>query len=184
MQKIKDTFRKDAHNDNEFYSLEIEKEKAYNYLKDLLMGIPEFVELNLSQVEFDKSISVDDESRPKYAFTTRYDKYDSESWKRDFIDLDAFIGNVRGRLFTLMEIDQDCFCCKNTNSELCATCLVNPNLKYNYECSREPKGKYTFSCKYNCPAHCQICCEECEKKESCINVCDGKSETCGNKVVS
>lgn len=62
------------------------------------MGIPEFVELNLSQVEFEKGISVNDETWPKFAFTSRYDVNTPESWKNDFIDLDAFIGNVHHRL--------------------------------------------------------------------------------------
>ena len=111
MQKVKEAFRKDAYNDNEFYSLEIPGNKIYNYLKTLRMGIPEFVDLNLSQIEFENNISVDDEKRGKYSFITRYDKYNSESWKHDFIDLDAFIRNVYNRLLTLIESEQDCFCC-------------------------------------------------------------------------
>lgn len=183
MQKVKEAFRKDAYNDNECYALEIPKDKSYEWLKTLLMGLPEFVELNLTQVEFEKNISVDDENRPKFCFTTRYDKYDSESWKRDFIDLDAFIRNAHRMLMTLPEIQQDCFCCKHGKSELCKTCLVNPDIKYHFECCRAPKGKYTFACKFNCPEHYYICCEECDKKESCSHKCDGNSDSCGNKVM-
>jgi hypothetical protein len=183
MQKVKDAFRKDAYNDNEWYAVDIPREDVYKYIKTLLMGIPEFVDLNLSQVEFDKNISVDDESRPKYSFTSRYDVETPETWRRDFIDLDAFIRNVHNRLLTLMEVEQDCFCCKHTKTERCDTCLVNPILKYNFECSKSPKGKYTFACKYDCPAHCYICCEECDKKDFCANKCDGISDTCGNKVM-
>jgi hypothetical protein len=159
----------------------------------MLMAIPEFVELNLSQKEFDKNVSVDDKSRAKYSFSTRYDKYDSESWYSDFIDLDAFIRNAHNKLLALMEVEQDCFCCKHqgqskstlatSDSDICKTCFVNPNLDYRYECSRAPKGEYAFSCKYNCPEHKQICCEECNKQESCATKCDGKSETCGNKTI-
>jgi len=183
MQKVRDFFRNDAYNDNEFYSLRIPESEVYNYLKNIMMSIPEFVDLNLSQIEFDKKISVNDENRPKYAFYTRYDKNDSETWKRDFVDLDAFIRNVHRRLYTIMDSDQDCFCCKKQKSEDCKTCLVNPDLKYNYECSRKPKGKYTFSCKFDCKMQCQICCEECTKKDTCNFVCDGNSKECGNKVM-
>lgn len=182
MQKVKDHFRKDAHNDNQFYSLAIHKNDIYNYIKSMLMAISEFVDLNLSQIEYEKNISVNDENRSKYSFCTRYDKYDSESWKTDFIDLDAFIRNVHGRLLNIIKSDQDCFLCKKADEE-CKTCILNPEFKNRYESSREPKGQYTFSCKYNCKCHYQICCEECKDKNTCDSVCDGKSDTCGNKVL-
>jgi len=192
MQKVRDAFRSICYNDNEWYVAEIPEGdvyfNTYNFIKDLLMGIPEFVELNLSQVEFEKNISVDDENRSKYSFTSKYDKETAESWKSDFIDLDAFINNAHGRLLLLMKSDQDCFCCKYSNqghlgdTETCNTCTVNPNLKCNYDGEREPKGKYTFACKYDCREHKYICCEECSKRDNCIGLCDGKSETCGNKV--
>jgi hypothetical protein len=189
MQKVKEAFRKDAYNDNEWYCLEVGRDIIYKYLDTLLKGIPEFMELNLSQIEHEHNVSVDDESRLKYSFTTRYDRHNSESWKSDFIDLDAFIRNVHRRLITIMETDQDCFCCKHTDqhgrssSEICKTCLVNPVLKYNFDGARQPKGEYTFSCKYDCPEHKMICCEECKKKDSCNSKCDGNSDTCGNKVL-
>jgi hypothetical protein len=190
MREVRDAFRKDAYNDNEFYVLEVPEKDVYKYIKTLLMGISEFVELNLSQVEFESGISVDDESRGKYKFTSRYDKETSESWKHDFIDLDAFIRNVHNRLLSIRDLEQDCFCCIHQgqgvmepgDKETCKTCSVNPNLGYHYECSREPKGNYTFSCKYDCPEHKMICCEECSKRDGCPNVCDGSSESCGNKV--
>jgi hypothetical protein len=193
MQKVKEAFRKDAYNDNEWYCLEIPESDTYKYINDLLMAIPEFVELNLSQVEFEKNVAVDDESRPKFAFTSRYDKETPESWKHDFIDLDAFIRNVHSRLLWLMNSEQDCFLCIHQgqtgstlspgNSEKCKTCTVNPDLKCHYESGRKPKGKYTFACKFDCHEHKYICCEECDKNGSCTNRCDGISETCGNKVM-
>ena len=185
MQKVQDAFRKEAYNNNEWYCLEIPEKNTYQYIKDLMMAIPEFVELNLSMVEYEKNISVDDESRPKYAFTTRYDKHGPDSWKTDFIDLDAFIGNAHNRLMWVRESDQDCFCCKYEGlkpADICGTCSVNPNLKYKFEGTRKPKGEHKFACAFNCHAHYYICCEECKKKESCPNKCDGNSETCGNKV--
>ena len=183
MHKIRDSFRKDAYNFNEYYSLEIPKNNIHGYIETLLKAIPEFIELNLSQIEYEKKVSVNDEDRPKYAISIMYDKNDSESWKKDFIDLDAFIRNVYGRLFSLINSNQDCVLCKNRKTKKCNNCTINPDLTYNYECSREPHGVYTFSCKYDCKEHCQICCEECNKKDSCVDICDGSSKTCGNVAI-
>lgn len=63
----------------------------YNYIKEKLMSIPEFVDWNLSQKEKEANISVDDPSRATFAFVSRYD-YPKEEY--DFVDLDAFIRNV------------------------------------------------------------------------------------------
>ena len=73
MTKVRDTFRKDAVNDKEYYTLNIpvEDRGVLKYVDKLLKDIPEFEELNLSQLEFEKGIKVDDESRPKFAFCTR-----------------------------------------------------------------------------------------------------------------
>jgi hypothetical protein len=189
MQKVKDAFRKDAYNDNEYYSIRIPEADSYNYIKSLLKGIPEFEELNLSQIEFDKHITVEDENRPKYKLTSRYDIETYESWKHDFIDLDAFIRNVHIRLLNISDMEEDCFCCKHRNKktdepgdEICKVCLVNSSLKNYHECDRQPRGKYTFSCKYDCFEQKQICCEECDKVEKCPKKCDGNSKICGNKI--
>lgn len=63
----------------------------YDYIKDALMSIPEFIDWNRSQAEVDKGIEVDDPNRPPYGFVSMYSK---EDWYTDFIDLDAFIRNV------------------------------------------------------------------------------------------
>lgn len=191
MQKLKDAFRSEAYNDNEFYTVIVERNDLYNWMKDKLFSILEFQELNLTQKEFEKGIAVDDDSRPKFCITTRYDVYDSESWKSDFIDLDAFVQNVHRRLLNIMETEEDCFCCIHQdqssestidcgNSQFCKECLVNPNLKNHYKCDRKPRGKYTFACKYDCFKNRYICCEECDDKEDCIHRCDGESKSCGN----
>ena len=110
MQKLRDVFRSEAYNDNEYYTVTIEPDNLYDWLKDKLFSIPEFQELNLTQEEYEKGVSVDDEGRPEFTFTTRYDVYDSESWRKDFIDLDAFVRNAYNRLFIVMESGEDCFC--------------------------------------------------------------------------
>ena len=96
MHKVRNAFRKLAKNYNEFYSIEIKFDKMsiLKFISDILMNIQEFKELNLSQIEFDKKISVDNENRAKFSFNSIYDKYNSESWKYDFVGLDAFIRNV------------------------------------------------------------------------------------------
>lgn len=192
MQKVRDTFRSDdkCHNDNEFYSMRLPEKEVYRFIKDMLFSIPEFQELNLSQIEYENGVSVDDESRERYSFVTRYDKYDSESWKSDFIDLDAFVRNVERMFWIIYDGEQDCFGCVNQtinsestlacgNSEKCNFCSTNPNYVNNYESRRFPKGKYTFSCKYDCHKSRYICCEECDAKYNCQYRCDSKSDECG-----
>lgn len=193
MQKLRDVFRSEAYNNNEYYTVTIETDNLYNWLKDKLFSIPEFRELNLTQEEYEKGVSVDDERRPKFAFTSRYDVYDSESWRKDFIDLDAFVQNVHRRLTNIIDTEEDCFCCihqdkscKSTldcgKSDFCKECSVNPNIKNHYEESRKPRGKYTFACRYDCFKSQYICCEECDEKEECNNRCDSISADCGNAI--
>lgn len=179
MTKVRDAFRKDAYNNNEYYTLVIDVDKLKKYIHDLLFSIPEFEELNLSQIEFENNVSVDDENRPKFSFSSRYDKYNYDSWKRDFIDLDAFLGNVLRNIYMIKDFETDCFCCAHEKTDKCNTCIVNPNLEINYEGSRQPKGKYTFACKYDCYRSRYICCEECDDKGTCSKKCDGNSQNCG-----
>jgi hypothetical protein len=100
LKKVKDLFRKNANNQNEFYFVEIEFnfKSILNFVSNILMEINEFKELNLSQIEIENNISLDDPNRESFSFVSRYDKYDSESWKYDFIDLDAFIRNVSNEI--------------------------------------------------------------------------------------
>lgn len=193
MNKLKDAFRAGATNSNEYYTRNIGQDILYDWLHDTSFDIPEFCELNLSQNEYDEGISVDDENRAKYVITSAYDVYDSESWKDDFIDLDAFVSNVYRRLLQFIALDGDCFLCKHQdkennstlaceNSDECKNCSINPNLKNNYEWAREPLGKYTFACKYDCFKSRYICCEECDNRFNCKHKCDGKSTECGNAI--
>lgn len=195
MRKARDGFRNNERcvNDNEWYNIRIKRDKFYDFLKDLLFSIPEFEELNLSEIEYENGVSVDDENRSKFAFTSRYDKYDSETWKRDFIDLDAFMRNVESAFWMIYNSEHDCFLCVNQpknvqstlacgDSDKCKTCVVNPNLQNNYECRREPKGEYTFACKFDCFKSRYICCEECHDIETCNYACNAKSAECGQAI--
>lgn len=179
MAKVRDSFRKEANNDNEYYTLRIEEGKLKDFIKNLLLSIKEFEDLNLSQIEYENKISVNDENRPKFSFSTRYDKYDSESWKSDFIDLDAFIGNVINNLYMLKQSNDDCFLCVHGDTEKCNSCNINPKFKNEYECGRQPKGEYTFACKYDCFKSRYICCEECSDKNNCTKKCECNSKECG-----
>ena len=179
MQKVRDAFRKDATNSNEFYTMSIQEDKLYSYISNLLYAIPEFEELNLTQLQYENGVKVSDESRPKYGFTSAYDKETSESWKRDFIDLDAFIRNVVNGIYDQEFLMEDCFNCINKGTDKCKTCILNPDFKVNRESCRQPKGKYTFACKYDCFKSYYICCEECDKNKSCEHRCDSHSSSCG-----
>ena len=90
--EVRDKFRNEAENRDDFYFIWIEEKEIYKYIENMLMGIKEFVDLNLSQNEYEKGVSVDDENRPKFVFTSMYSP--ALDWRDDFIDLTAFIQNV------------------------------------------------------------------------------------------
>lgn len=180
MRKVRNQFRTEAHNDNEWYVLELAEGALHNYVRDILMAIPEFVDLNLSLEEVEAGIGVVDNSRAKFSCHSRYDINTPESWKSDFIDLDAFTRNVSNIIIKLKEADEDCFGCKYEGTNECTDCMTQPKLCYKYDCARTPKGNFTFSCKFDCPRHYMICCEECKNRVDCKTICDGNSDTCGN----
>lgn len=98
MDKIKaylmKNYEQPFESDKTFWCKEFEQNDVSVFMHDMLFSIPEFSEWNLSQIEFEKGISVDDDSRGKFAFTSMYDVRDNDYWKNDFIDLDAFLQNV------------------------------------------------------------------------------------------
>lgn len=184
MKKLRDSFREKAFNDNEWYTWNVPKEDLYKSVEKLLMDIPEFRDLNLSYIEYESGVTVDDENRPKYDFVSRYDIEGPNSWKDDFIDLDAFIRNVVRNIRDEQIVNGDCFLCiyEGTDSDKCKNCIVNPNLKFNYESGRYPKGDHKFACKYDCYRNFYICCEECNYKDDCKEKCDSNSKICGNAI--
>ena len=60
----------------------------------MMFSIPEFLDWNLSEVEIENGVKVDDEGRDGFVFTSIYDARDENSWKTDFIDLNAFVQNA------------------------------------------------------------------------------------------
>ncbi len=75
----------------------VEAQELRELCRSAAHAIPSIANLNLSKVEREAGIAVDDPSRPQFAFTSRYDRPKSE---HDFIDLDALAMNVSR---TLME---------------------------------------------------------------------------------
>lgn len=75
----------------DFFYHEIELKDLRKFIESILMPIDKFRDLNLSQNEYEQGISVDDESRPKFHFSSAYN---STPEADDFVDLDACIGNI------------------------------------------------------------------------------------------
>jgi len=71
-------------------------DELHSWLNINVKSISEIQELNLSQNEYDARVSVDDPDRPKYIFASRYSKPCDPN--DDFIDLDAYIGNLTQNL--------------------------------------------------------------------------------------
>lgn len=61
------------------------------YVSETIDQIPEIRDWNLSQIEIERGVKVDDEDRPAFAFTSRYDQPKPEY---DFIDIDALKQNI------------------------------------------------------------------------------------------
>jgi hypothetical protein len=69
----------------------IETDNIRAFVSETIEQIPEIRDWNLSQVERERGVKVDDEDRPPFAFTSLYDQIKPEY---DFIDIDALKQNV------------------------------------------------------------------------------------------
>jgi len=69
----------------------IETTNMRAFVSDTIEQVAEILDWNLSQVERERGIKVDDENRPSFMFTSRYDQPKPE---HDFIDIDALKQNV------------------------------------------------------------------------------------------
>ena len=151
------------------------------WLKDTLFACNDYQNLNLSYNEKAQGISVDDESRPMFCFSTRYDVCNEDSWKDGFIDLDAVLQNFMCSYLNYNERFNDISSCYNCvhyemNSNECLNC--NRNMKFrdnfNYKASNNrPMGnEYTRWCVVNCrSSKYAICCYDCDDKNTCENRC-------------
>lgn len=89
--KFDEDLSKQWTDDPVFSFAEFTRKELTELLRSTLMAIPQFKDWNLSAVEKDKGVKVDDESRKPFMFTSRYHQPKPE---HDFIDLDAIIGNI------------------------------------------------------------------------------------------
>ena len=69
--------------DKTFRLKEIAESDIKPFIHDMMFSIPEFLDWNLSE-----------EGRDGFVFTSIYDARDENSWKTDFIDLNAFVQNA------------------------------------------------------------------------------------------
>lgn len=108
------------------------------FIKDMLMGCPEFVELNISQKKYDEG-----QRKPGDGIVLTDINTSTKDYV-DFIDLGAAIGNIVSLLFILNDADSDCFLCKyakeyesceHGDSDICKKCIGNWREVKNY---REP----------------------------------------------
>ena len=83
---------------NDFTCLRVDEDETYQFIHDCLFGCKEFLNLNLSQAEIDKGITVDDESRPEWVVSGTSDGTHLKSYY-DFIDLDACVRNINNALW-------------------------------------------------------------------------------------
>jgi hypothetical protein len=61
------------------------------FTSETIDQVPEILDWNLSQVEYQRGVKCDDESRPAFTFVSRYDQPSPED---DFIDIDALKRNI------------------------------------------------------------------------------------------
>lgn len=152
--------------------LHMSAEVFNEWLTSMLKSCSEFCNLNLSQNECDKGISVDDESRAEFAFTSMYDVETEDSWRYDFIDLDAAIRNIHDCIMAAHE-ETDCFLCDHKETEMCHYCILHyknsKEYKNLYEYANKPHdtSKYGGWCAASCPKGVAICCQDCTEFDTC-----------------
>lgn len=152
------------------------------WLKCSLLSIPEFLNLNLSYNERSKGVSAQDKGRRTIVFTSIYDKTTEDSWKDDFIDLDAVLQNIECSLLNDYAEFTTCILCRHCSDGLqnsftaleCLTCQHNPRFTDNYTSRNKPFGNdFSHWCQSSCPNQRSICCWDCNKKDSCNDRCCG-----------
>ena len=126
------------------------------WLKEFLMSIKEFRQLNISRKLKDAGVDdINDERNKGIKIVDRYTIENKDSRYFDFIDLDACIGNIIYELSLLNEASEDCFLCNYAkeygsiepgNHARCETCSCNPKIKFNripHPMSLKPHNQWT-----------------------------------------
>lgn len=134
------------------------------WIKEFLMNIKEFRQLNISKKLKDTGVDdIDDDRNKGIKITTITTIKTNDSRYSDFIDLDACIQNIVYELATLKESNDDCFLCNYAKEygstepgdhARCETCICNPKIKYNrilHPMSLKPRKDWTEEekIKYN-----------------------------------
>lgn len=76
---------------SDFFYHEVELKDLYKFIKNILMPIDKFRDLNLSPIEYEQGVTVDDPDRPKFQFVSAFDNIREDN---NFVDLDACIQNI------------------------------------------------------------------------------------------
>lgn len=130
---------------------------AFKLAHYFVNSIPEIRALNLSMVEREAGIVDPDDIRRsvKYRATTMYDKIDKDTWKTDFIDLDALVGNLSSEFESVGE-----YCTGVVKEEIIQT-----------RKKRYPRAGVRTCCAMDCPVGKYVCCVECMSKDTCAFSC-------------
>ena len=133
---------------------------AFQLAHYFVNSIPEIRALNLSMVEREAGIIDPDDTRRsgKYRVTTIYDKTDKDTWKTDFIDLDALVGNLSNEFESVGKYYE--YHIGVVKEEIMRT-----------RKKRYPKGSRRTCCEKDCLMGYYICCVECESKDTCAFSC-------------
>lgn len=106
-------FREDCKDKDGYYKSDrlvmfyIEEDDIRDFIDKLLKSCKEFNDLNLSQDEIDRGITVDDPSRPQWVVGGASDGSHLKEYY-DFIDLDACVRNITNDLYWAF-LDNDLF---------------------------------------------------------------------------
>ena len=133
---------------------------AFQLAHYFVNSIPEIRALNLSMVEREAGIIDPDDIRRsvKYRATTMYDKIDKDTWKTDFIDLDALVGNLSIEFESVGKYYE--YHIGIVKEEIMRT-----------RKKRYPKGSRRTCCEKDCLMGYYICCVECKSKDTCAFSC-------------
>lgn len=74
--------------------MKLARKELYTFIDKRLMSIPAFKDWNLSEVERQKGIGVDDPERPSFVGISRFDIGRERDPDVDFIDLEAVVQNM------------------------------------------------------------------------------------------
>ena len=133
---------------------------AFQLANYFVNSIPEIRALNLSMVEREAGIVDPDDTRRsgKYRVTTIYDKTDKDTWKTDFIDLDALVGNLSNEFESVGKYYE--YHIGIVKEEIMRT-----------RKKRYPKGSRRTCCAMDCLVGKYVCCVECMSKDTCAFSC-------------